>query len=100
MIWHVVRFDFADVDDGVRSEIEHDLQQLATGIDEVRWLRVARDVEEPAVTGLITVFADEADLATYRDHPEHRPVVQRIRDAGVGTVRMDLETADDPGGLP
>lgn len=99
MIWHIVRFDMGGVDDVVREDIEADLAALAA-LDEVAWLRVARDIEEPAFTGLITVFADEDALAAYRQHPEHLPLVERIRSLGVPATRLDLATRDDPADLP
>jgi hypothetical protein len=99
MIWHVVRFDFAGVDDATRAEVEASLAAL-DGLDEVAWLRVGRDLEEPTVTGLLTAFADEQALAAYRVHPRHVPVVQRIRELGVAVTRLDVTTDDDPAALP
>jgi hypothetical protein len=99
VIWHVVRFDCRDLDGSTRQELESSLEALAT-LDEVAWLRVARDVEEPTVTGLLTVFADVEALARYRVHPEHVPVVERIRALGIPTVRLDIATDDEPSDLP
>jgi hypothetical protein len=99
VIWHVVRFDFRGIDDGVREELEADLLALDR-LDEVAWLRVARDVDEPAVTGLLTGFGDREALEAYRVHPDHLPVVARVRELGIGTVRLDVATDDDVGSLP
>ncbi len=99
MIWHIVRFDFAATDDQTRRRLEDRLTDLA-GIDEVAWLRVARDLSEATVTGLLTVFRTEEDLEAYRTHPDHVPVVEAIREAGVATVRLDVETPDDVSSLP
>lgn len=99
MIWHVVRMDCAEVDEATRQELEASLAGLAA-LDEVAWLRVARDVEEPTVTGLLTVFADADALARYRVHPEHVPVVERIRGLGIAVARLDIATDDDPAELP
>lgn len=99
MIWHVVRFDFGAVEETERRALEADLAALAS-IDEVAWLRVGRDIEDPAITGLITGFADREALDTYRVHPEHVPVVERIRALGIPAVRLDLHTDDDPEQLP
>ena len=95
MIWHIVRFDCSGIDEERRREIEASLDELGA-IDVVEWIRVSRDVEEPSVTGLITAFADEQALAAYRVHPEHVPVVERIRDLGLPTTRLDLASDDDP----
>lgn len=99
MIWHIVRFDFSGVDDGTRRELEEQLADLA-GIDEVAWVRVSRDISEPQITGYISVFRSREDLDTYRTHPDHVPVVEAIRGAGVGATRIDIETDDDPADLP
>ena len=99
MIWHVVRFDCSEVEEDTRREVEAALAGLAD-LEEVAWLRVARDVEEPTITGLITVFADVDALARYRVHPEHVPVVERIRALGIPAVRLDIATDDDPADLP
>ena len=99
MIWHVVRFDCTEVDEETRQELEASLAALAD-LDDVAWLRVARDVEEPSVTGLLTVFADVEALTRYRVHPEHLPVVERIKSLGIPTVRLDIATDDEPADLP
>jgi hypothetical protein len=99
VIWHVVRFDFRDIDDPIREEVEADLRALDR-LDEVAWLRVARDVEEPTVTGLLTAFADQAALEAYRVHPEHLPVVSRIRELGIPAIRLDVATRDAVEDLP
>lgn len=99
MIWHIVRFDFTGVPASMRTSIEDQLAGL-DAIDEVAWLRVARDVADPDVTGLITVFRSEEDLDAYRTHPDHLPVVEAIRAAGVPAARLDVETPDEPADLP
>lgn len=99
MIWHIVRFDFSAIDAATREELEAALAGL-TEMDVVEWLRVGRDVENPEITGLITALADEDALAAYRVHPQHTPVVARIRELGIPTVRVDLPTDDDPATLP
>lgn len=99
MIWHIVRFDMTHLDETVRREVEAALGGL-DALDEVRWLRVARDIEDPGVTGLITVFDDVDALASYRVHPDHLPVVERIRELGIGATRLDLATDDASADLP
>lgn len=99
MIWHIVRFDMGVLDEATRASLEDDLAGL-TALDDVAWLRVARDVEDPGVTGLLTAFADHDALERYRVHPQHLPVVQRVRELGVPSVRLDIATDDDPATLP
>lgn len=95
MLWHVVRFDCSGLDEDVRADLEQRLRALAD-LDVVRGLRVARDVEDPAVTGLLVALEDEAALTSYRDHPDHQPVVARIQELGIPAVRLDVRTDDDP----
>lgn len=95
MIWHVVRFDLGSLSEDVREEVESQMATLAD-LDVVSFLRVGRDLEDPAVTGLLVGFADEAALAAYRDHPDHLPVVRRIQELGVQRVRLDIVSDDDP----
>lgn len=95
MIWHVVSFDLGDLDEPTRLEVETALADLAH-LDVVSFLRSGRDVEAPSVTGLVVGLADEAALAAYRDHPDHLPVVRRIRELGVPVSRLDIATDDDP----
>lgn len=99
MIWHIVRFDFGGVPTSMRESIEDDLAGLHA-IDEVAWIRVARDLADPDLTGLITVFESEEDLEAYRRHPDHLPVVEAISIAGIPAVRLDIETPDDTADLP
>lgn len=96
MIWHIVRFHFPeDVDDSARRALEDDIAALSGTVDELVWLAVGRDVDDPAVTGLLTVFEDAEGLAVYRDHPRHVPVAQRARELSDAITRIDMEA-----GLP
>lgn len=94
MIWHIVRFDFAGIADDVRTDLEAQLRDL-DDLDCVGFLRLGRDLEQSTVTGLLTGFADAGELDTYRTHPDHLPVVEAIREAGVAVTRIDVETDDD-----
>lgn len=94
MLWHIVRFDCGHLDEDDRVDLEAQLRGL-TELDVVRGLRLARDVEDPAITGLVVALDDAAALAVYRDHPDHLPVVARVRELGVTATRLDIETDDD-----
>jgi hypothetical protein len=89
MLWHAVRLELGELDDEVRSSLEVDLAGLAE-LDVVEVLHVGRDIVDPTVTGLLVGLADEDALAVYRDHPDHRPVVQRLRELGVPLSRFDI----------
>lgn len=99
MMWHIVRFDFTDVDDAVREEIEDALMAL-DDLDVVAWLRLSRDIDEDNVTGLITGFVTEEDLVTYRTHPDHLPVVRAIGALGIAVSSIDMHTDDDVAAMP
>jgi quinol monooxygenase YgiN len=99
MIWHIVRFDMSQLEEETRATLEEALEALAE-LDDVAWLRVARDVDDPTVTGLISAFADYDALERYRVHPDHLPVVARARELGIPAVRLDVATDDDPSALP
>lgn len=98
MLWHIVRFDCGHLDDADRDDLEARLRGLVD-LDVVRGLRLARDVDDPAITGLLVALDDQDALAIYRDHPDHLPVVARVRELGVGATRLDVLTDDDPGVL-
>jgi hypothetical protein len=98
MLYHIVRFTFpSDVDEAARRAFERDLAGLDT-IDEVRWLAVGRDLDDPRVTGLLSAFDDEAGLAVYRDHPTHLPVVATSRELCEQVHRLDVYSDDGPAG--
>lgn len=94
MIWHIVRFDLSSLDEGTRVEIEEALADLAR-LEVVAWLEVARDLDSPGITGLLSLFASYEDLEAYRVHPDHVPVVERIRGLEIPVTRLDVEA-----GLP
>lgn len=97
MLWHIVRFQFRpDVDDEERRALERQIEALADAIDEVVWLAVAREVDDPAVTGLLSLFADSDALAVYRDHPLHVPVAERARALCDDVTRLDVTASTPP----
>lgn len=95
MLLHAVRFDCSGLAAEVRDEVEAALAGLVD-LDVVRGLRLGRDVVDPHVTGLLVALDDEAALDVYREHPDHLPVVARIRELGVPMTRFDIVTDDDP----
>ena len=101
MVWHIVRFRFhADMPDTVRAAFERDLRRMADGVEQLVMLRVARSLDEPDVLGLLTGFASPEDLETYRNHPRHRPVLERAKELCTEITRLDFVTEDAPGALP
>lgn len=99
MIWHIVRFDFEGVDGATRRDLEASLADLED-LEEVAWVRVGRDLTDPQITGYVAAFRTSDDLAAYRNHPDHVPVVDGLRSAGVRAVRLDIRTDDSVEDLP
>ena len=99
MILHAVRIDCTGVSEDDRRDLEASLLALAD-LDVVAWLRVGRDVTDAHVTGLLTAHRDLAALEAYRVHPQHQPVLARLRELGVAASRFDIETPDDAAMLP
>lgn len=95
MIWHIVTFDMSAVDTATRTELEARLAALAD-LAPVAWLEVARDLDVPGTTGLLSVFATYEDLEAYRVHPDHLPVVEDIRELGIPVSRLDVEAPLPP----
>ncbi len=89
MIWHIVRFDMRGLDEDTRASLDADLAALDR-LDCVAQLHVGPDLTEPHVTGLVSAFVDEEALETYRVHPDHVPVVERVRSLDIPVVRLDI----------
>jgi hypothetical protein len=89
VIWHIVRFDMSDLDADTRASLDAELAALDR-LDCVEQLHVGPDLTEPHVTGLVSAFADQESLDTYRVHPEHLPVVERVRALRIPVVRLDI----------
>jgi hypothetical protein len=98
VIWHIVRFDMSSLDEATRASLDADLAALER-LDCVEQLHVGPDLTEPHITGLVSAFADEQALDTYRVHPDHLPVVERVRSLGIPVVRLDI-AGGDPTGTP
>ncbi len=95
MLWHIVKFRFAeDAASGEREELAMALAGLVGEIDELRFVRVAPSIDDPDVLALLTGFDDEAGLAVYRDHPAHLPVVARAGELCADVIRLDFLTED------
>ncbi len=99
MLWHIVRFDLSAHDEARRDELVALLSDVAE-LDVVGWLRVARDVEDPTVVGLVVGLEDQAALDAYRTHPDHQPVTRWLTEHRVPASRIDIVTPDDVRTLP
>lgn len=99
VIWHIARFDMSALDDPVRDELEAQMAGLAV-IDEVAFLRMNRDINDPSVTCFLTAFADMDAFARYEAHPVHVPVVTRVQELPIPVVHLDFFAEDDVAALP
>lgn len=95
MIWHIVRFDCRALEPAVRDDLAARLAALEA-LDCVTWLRVGPDIDDPAVIGLLSAFEDLEALETYRVHPDHLPVVARVKELGIPVERLDVDADHGP----
>ena len=83
MFHHIAMFRFKeDVEEAVVAAIHTDLLALPDKIEAIRSYRVGFDAGvSDAAWDLVVVaeFADEAGYKAYSSHPDHVPVVHRIR---------------------
>ena len=82
MLHHVVLLRFVPgTEDAHIDRIIDELRGLPERIDVLDGYRVGRDLGLAAGNAHLVVIADLADAAayaTYRDHPEHRRVIQEL----------------------
>ena len=91
MIRHIVLFS---VDDNARDELAvliDELTALPGQIDAIEALAVGRPLNAGAHDCALTVdVLDEHALQTYREHPAHQPVVDRLRRIATEMVVADI----------
>jgi hypothetical protein len=96
VIRHVVLWAFKDsVAPGDRESIVAAVRALRTTVPSLRSLEVGENVSPARAQGythvLIETFEDREGLAAYTSHPEHVPVLARLRDATAQLLAVDLE---------
>ena len=96
MIRHVVLWAFKDsVPLAERDAILAAVRALATTVPSLRSLDVGENVSPARAQGythvLLETFDDRAGLAAYASHPDHLPVLARLRDAVAELLAVDLE---------
>ena len=96
MIRHVVLWTFADaVPAAERDAIVGAVRALRGAVPSVRSLEVGPNVSPARAHGythvLLETFDDAAGLAAYATHPDHLPVLARLRDAALQLLAVDLE---------
>lgn len=92
MIRHVVLWS---MEDGRREELDDllaDLRELPGKVEEIAALSAGRLLNESSLDAALCVDVSDADaLQRYRDHPEHQPVVRRLREVALEIVVADYE---------
>jgi hypothetical protein len=96
VIHHVVLWTFADaVPPPERDAILAAIRGLRTRVPSLRSLEVGENVSPGRAQGythvLLETFEDRGGLAAYASHPDHVPVLARLREAVSQLVAVDLE---------
>jgi hypothetical protein len=92
VIRHVVLWAFKDsVPLAERDAILAAVRALATTVPSLRSLDVSPARAQGYTHVLLETFDDRAGLAAYASHPDHLPVLARLRDAVAELLAVDLE---------
>lgn len=96
MINHIVLFKLKDYPAKEKAEVVKELKTLLQGLKEkikvVKYLEVGTNYELEAKSydiALISHFESLEDLDTYRVHPEHLKVVERIKETTSERAAVD-----------
>lgn len=96
MINHIVLFKVKDYPQNEKAKVVEELKALLESlkdkIKEVKYLEVGTNYELDAKSydiALISHFATLEDLDTYRVHPEHLKVVDRIKETTSERAAVD-----------
>lgn len=98
MIRHIVLFQFKEeTGPDTRSEMVQKLKNLKNQIPFIVELEIGEDFMGDTYSyhvGLNSLFQNQEDLATYRDHPDHVEVVKFIREVCSATVKVDYDIGE------
>jgi Stress responsive A/B Barrel Domain len=98
MINHVVAMKFKPgVSEEEIRDLEKSLDQLPNKIMEIKMYEYGRDVVRSARSydfGLVALFANPAALERYQNHPEHVPVVEKVKAMCETVVTVDFYGSD------
>jgi hypothetical protein len=98
MLNHVVVMKFKpDVADADVADLERMLDALPNRIMEIKMFEFGRDrlgSDRSHDFALVALFTNLAALERYRNHPEHRPVAEKIAAMCASVVTVDFEGAD------
>jgi hypothetical protein len=96
VIHHVVLWTFKDtVPPGECDAIVDAVRSLRTKVPSLRSLDAGENVSPARAQGythvLLETFDDRVGLAAYASHPDHLPVLARLREAVAQLLAVDLE---------
>lgn len=96
MLRHIVLFSFKEsVAPADRAALLDAIRGLRAKVPSLRSLELGENVSPARAQGythvLLETFDDRDGLAAYAAHPEHVPVLARIRDAASQLLAVDLE---------
>lgn len=92
MLRHVVIWSMSEEAQGELDGLLADMAAMPAEIDEIEALSAGRLLNEsPHEAALCVDLADAAALETYRAHPAHQDVLERLRAGAAAIVVADYE---------
>jgi len=96
LLRHIVLFAFKEsVPPAERAALLEAIRGLRAKVPSLRSLELGENISPARAQGythvLLETFDDRDGLALYAAHPEHVPVLARIRDAASQLLAVDLE---------
>jgi len=93
MIVHIVMFKFKDEKKALNmARVQKRLQDLEESIETLKSMEVGinfNESERAMDLSLYSTFESAADLKVYQDHPEHKKVIELIRDVTIESKVVD-----------
>lgn len=98
MLNHVVLIKFKEnVPEEKILELEALLEELPNKILEIHSFEFGRDIihsQRSYDFALVSLFANTESLQRYQDHPDHQPVLKKIRSIGESIIAVDFMGTD------
>lgn len=98
MLNHVVMMKFKpETTEETIRELEQALDQLPNKIQDIKMYEFGRDILRTPRSydfALVSLFVGPAALERYQNHPEHLPVVEKIRAMCENVVTVDFYGSD------
>jgi len=98
MLNHVVLIKFnKNVTDEMILELEGLLEELPNNIYEIHSFEFGRDIihsDRSYDFALVSLFANIESLQRYQEHPDHQPVLEKLRSISESVVTVDFMGTD------